>query len=136
MKRRPTATGPRQRREVRRLSDLSLTVEDYRALRRRGTVCTERRRGGEYFKLRFRTEDGRQRIRYLGKDPAVAETIRRELQGLQLHRRHLGVVKRRDTEARRLLRRVKQNLADAVGVLGCHFHGFAIRRRRRPEASG
>lgn len=136
MKQRPTATSPRPRRDVRRLLDLSLTVEDYRALRCRGAVCAEYRHGVRYFKLRFRIEDGRQRVRYLGKDRAVAETIRRELQLLKLHRRHLGDAKRRDTEARRLLRQVKQKLADAVGAFGFHFHGFAIRRRRRPAARG
>jgi hypothetical protein len=112
------------------LSDLLLAEQDFRALRRRGTVCSEQRRGTTYFKLRFRTEDGRQRVRYLGNDPGVAETIRRELQDLQLNRQHLVNLKRRDREARRLLRQIKQSLACAIEGVGFHYHGFAIRKKQ------
>jgi hypothetical protein len=110
---------------------LSLTAEDYRDLRRQGTVCSEDRRGKVYFKLRFRKEDGRQRVRYLGGDRAVAESIRRELQELQLHRQHQSDLRQHDMEARKLLRQVKQNLVEAIAAHGFHFHGFSIRRRSR-----
>ena len=112
------------------LSGLALSAQDYRALRLRGTVSPESRRGKTYFKLRFRTEEGRQRVRYLGSDPVVAEVIRRELQHLQQNRRHCMELRKHVAEARRLLRQVKYRLEDLIVVHGCHFHGFDIRRHR------
>ena len=111
------------------LSDLALTAEDYLALRRQGCVCSEDRRGTIYYKLRFRAADGRQRVRYLGSDPAVAESIRHELQHLQATRRSRAELSRRHREARKLLRQVKQNLAEAIASQGFFWHGLAIRKR-------
>ena len=121
------------------LSDLALTLEDYRDLRRQGGVHSEQRRGTIYYKLRFRTSDGRQRVRYLGTDPAVAESIRHELQQLQaLRRRRLDLAKR-DKEARELLRQVKENLTEVLVTQGFSWHGFVIRKRngrRRSDKPG
>ena len=86
MNQKPTEVIEGQPRRIQRLLDLRLTEEEFRALRRRGTVCREHRRSGVIFKLRFRTEDGRQRVRYVGSDPKMAGMIRRELQDLQRHR--------------------------------------------------
>lgn len=123
-----TATSSRTRKTG-SLSDLALTPDDYRDLRRQGSVCSEGRRGTIYFKLRFRTADGRQRVRYLGSDPVVAESIRRELRQLQTHRRCRTELSRRHREARKLLQQVKRNLAEVIATQGFNFHGFAIRRR-------
>ncbi len=133
MTQRPKGSSEKQQRDIRRLADLSLTVQEYRALRCQGTVCSEHRRGNVYFRLRFRRADGRQCVRYLGSDPAVAETIRREVHDLQRHRRHMANLQRRDKEVRKLLRQVKQNLANAIEVFGFHWHGFEIRRRVHRE---
>lgn len=131
MKQRSNARRKRQPQKVQRLADLSLTDQDYCALRRRGTVCSEWRRGKVYFRLRFRDEDGRQRSRYLGRDSVVAETIRRELESLQLHRQHQADLRRCDSEARSLLRQIKQDLAEVIEPLGLHWHGFVLRRCSR-----
>ena len=109
--------------------DLALSAQDYSDLCRRGSVSSEYRRGKVYFKLRFRSEDGRQRVRYLGTDPSVARSIHRELQELQLHGRHEADLRRRDAEARRLLRRIKHDVAETIEALGFHYHGFLIRRK-------
>ena len=59
---------------------LRLTAADRNALARQGAVVAEYRsrqgrRWGPYFKLRWR-HDGRQQVRYLGRDPALAKSIR------------------------------------------------------------
>lgn len=125
----------RRTRKIGSLSDLALTPEDYRTLRRQGSVCSEGRRGTIYYKLRFRTADGRQRVRYLGSDPAVAESIRCELRQLQTYRRCRTELSRRHREARMLLRQVKRNLAEVIATGGFYCHGFAIRRRNRQRRS-
>lgn len=121
---------------IRRLADLSLTEADLIALRRRGTVCREYRRGSVYFKLRFRTDDGCQRVRYLGSDREVAEAVRCDLRDLQRHRECFADLQRRDTEARKLLRQVKENLEEKLEVIGFHFHGFQIRKCNLQEPAG
>ena len=128
MKHQHVEATQRRPRRIQRLSDLHLTEKEFRALRRQGSVCGERRRGGMVFKLRFRTKDGRQHVRYIGNDSDVAAVIRRELQGLQRHRHHVVNLKRQRAKARKLMRKVKEDSRHALAKLGFHYHGFAIRK--------
>ena len=125
-----------QPRRIQGLVDLQLTENDLCALRRRGTVCAEIRRGTKYFKLRFRNEDGQQRVRYLGSDPAVAEEIRRELKHFQLHRHQLTNLKQLFCEARKALRRTKVESQPALELIGFYYHGLVIRKVRRKCLAG
>lgn len=124
------------RRRTQRLSDLCLSERELRCLRRQGTVCRERRRGGIVFKLRFRMEDGRQQVRYIGKDSNVVAVIRRELQELQRHRHEVTNLRRLDAEARRLLRQIKEDSRQTLANHGLHYHGFAIRKCSCPTLLG
>jgi hypothetical protein len=125
----------RQRR-IQGLADLQLTENDFRALRRCGAVCSESRRGATYFKLRFRNENGQQRVRYLGSDPVVAEAIRLELKHIQLHRHQLANLKTLICDARAVLRRTKVESQPTLELVGFYYHGLAIRRIRRECSAG
>ena len=111
------------------LSRLGLSVEEIAALRRQGFVSRDQRRGRTLFKLRFRMpSDGRQYVRYLGGDPAVAEAVRQELAQIQR-------VRRLDLELGKLRRKIAESLrcrwkcaAPQFKPLGCHFHGRTIRQ--------
>jgi len=131
-----SSDSPRERRScpVSRLADLNLSSEEIRDLRRQGTVCQEIRKGAIYFKLRFRTVKGLQRVRYLGKDPVTAAKIQEELQGLQFRRQQSKTLRHQSTQARQLLRQVKRLTGALIDELGLYYHGNQIRRRwRRPE---
>jgi len=119
-----------RKRAVRSLSALSLNDEDLNALRRQGSVCREKRGGETYYKLRFRSAGGQQRVRYLGKDLTVATKIRQELEVLQFPRRQLQSLRRNNIDARKLLHRVKQTSRSGLEELGFCYHGFQIRKRR------
>ena len=123
-------TTERPRRRIQSLADLQLTEDDFRALRRRGAICSESRRGATYFKLRFRNDNGQQRVRYLGSDPEVAEGIRRELESLRQHRSQLANLRKLICHARAELRRTKMESQPALESVGFHYHGLAIRRIR------
>lgn len=133
MTRKTIATHQPQSRRVRQLSDLGLSKDDFCALRRRGTVSREKRHGRVVFKLRFRTETGRQCVRYIGNDPSVADVIRCELQDLQLHRRVVADLKRLEAKARKLLRHGKKDSEGVIEAIGFYYHGFSLRKRRGYE---
>lgn len=90
----------------------------------------ERRR----FKLRFR-RNGQQRVRYLGVDERVAELVRRQLAELQKRRRNARLLRAAVRAARRALRESKRALEPELIARGYRYHGYAIRRRRRPAVA-
>src|SRR5258708_2065497 len=95
---------------IRGLADVRLTEQERASLARQGFVATELRgQGRPCFKLRFRSA-GRQRVRYLGKDPQTARAIARELVGLQAARRVQLRLRRLSHQARLRLRQAKQAL--------------------------
>lgn len=114
---------------VSRLADLNLSSEEIGALRCQGTVCQEIRKGIIYFKLRFRTVEGLQRVRYLGKDPVTAAKIQEELRELQFRRQQSKTLRHQDAQARQLLRQVKRLTGPLIEELGLYYHGNQIRRR-------
>jgi hypothetical protein len=124
----PSCAGP-PRCTIRHLSDLNLGAEELDLLRQQGTVCAEHRGTRSYFKLRFRRGRDCQCVRYLGSDPATAETIRAELRTLQRDGRRRRELQRLDSVARELLRKTKRDSAKMLEVNGYHYHGFAIRKR-------
>jgi hypothetical protein len=117
------------------LAGLGLADADLQALARQGFVAAEfRRLRPPYFKLRWR-RDGRQRVRYLGQDPARAEQVRAALERLQRPRRNGRLAARLLAEARKRLldaRRLLEPRADADGL---RYHGYALRRPRSGPAA-
>ena len=121
------------------LAALALPAEDLEALTRQGFVAAEpRRRGGRplgpFFKLRWR-RSGRQRVRYLGKDPARADAVRAALEGLRRPVRLARQAARLLAEARKRLRQVKQALAPRLAAGGLHLHGYEARRTAAPAVA-
>jgi hypothetical protein len=113
------------------LSRLGLSKENYQALAQQGYVAAEccwrnGRRLGPYYKLRFRQE-GRQRVRYLGRDVVQAERIAEALEALQRPRRLARELSHLMKEARSRLRRLKENLAPHLD--GMYYHGYTARHR-------
>jgi hypothetical protein len=113
------------------LARLGLTAEELTAIRRQGFVARERHRGQLVFKLRFRMPPaGKQQVRYLGSDTAMAEAVRRELVQIQQPRDldlQLGKLKQQIGQK---LRSDKAKLAVRLEQAGYHFHGLAVRRKR------
>src|SRR5262249_54797264 len=104
------------------LASLRLSAADIQALTRQGFVAVEyRQQRGPYHKLRWRA-DGRQHVRYLGKDPRRAEAIRMLLHELQeprhLHRELAAL----SEEARGQLQEAKRLLAAPARAHGYHYH--------------
>ena len=108
---------------VHTLADLELTAVEHAALARQGSVAAETRGPSRYYKLRFRVE-GRQQVRYLGKDPSVAKAIARELKSWQTGRQLGVVLGRLAKRARARLRAARAQLAPLLEQDGLWFHGF------------
>jgi hypothetical protein len=115
---------------TRHIETLDLTTEEMAALRRQGFVSQEHRRGRVFFKLRFRLSPGRQCVRYLGSDPAVAEEVRKELLEMQMARSMNRELSKLAKEAGQKLQSSKETLAPALAEAGYHFHGLSVRRKR------
>ncbi|MCY2994862.1 MAG: hypothetical protein NTY19_44425 [Planctomycetota bacterium] len=115
---------------TRRIEELDLTTEELGALRRQGFVAREERRGREVFKLRFRMPSGKQCVRYLGTDPALAEELQAELGEMQAARRLDRELGRLMKEIGELLQSSKEQLAPLLAEAGYHFHGLSIRRKQ------
>jgi hypothetical protein len=112
------------------VGQLGLGAEDVEALSKRGFVAVDRRPGGRrYFKLRWRSAAGRQRVRYLGSSSQRAAQVRRELEVLRRERTTKRQLARLRREARRLLRATKAELTPHVEKMGYYFHGLQVRRR-------
>jgi hypothetical protein len=106
-------------------------------------VSSEQRGRCRIYKLRYRS-NGKQCVRYLGSDAAVAAALQsdlEQLQGRRRCRRHEAALRH---QARRLWQRAKA-LAPSLAEHGLHFHGRTVRqyrdgrfgdqRRRSPEGS-
>ncbi len=114
----------------RSLEALGLTSEELGSLASQGFVSHESRGSNRcYFKLRFR-HCGKQVVRSLGRDPATADEVRRELCELQAESAAKRELSRLHRESRRAMRRVKQSLAPLVHEFGLSYHGYSLRRRR------
>jgi hypothetical protein len=110
------------------LAGLGLAAEDLRALARQGFVAAEARRGrGPYYKLRWR-RGGRQRVRYLGRDPGRAARARAALEALQRPLRAARLLARLLGEARRRLREARRLLTPRAEARGLRYHGYTARR--------
>lgn len=112
------------------LAKLRLSARDVCALREQGFVSSERRRTVVIFKLRFRSQEQRQRVRYIGTNPETATAIANELIRLQQATRRRGDLRRWEATARRALRETKRQLEPLLAESGFHFYGMQIRRRR------
>lgn len=137
----PTTSGPTAPDA---LSGLCLDPADRDALARQGVVVAEyrschHRRWGPYFKLRWR-RNGRQQVRYLGRDPARAELVRAALAVLRRPRRLARQLAALLHQARAGLARAKVVLAEPLAERGYRLHGYRARRsqplRQDPTASG
>jgi hypothetical protein len=112
------------------LTELGLTAEELHALKSQGFVSQERRGPAQpTFKLRFRY-GGRQRVRSLGKDPAFAASVNRELAQVQARKRLDRKLAHLICGASKTLRQAKQRLVPLLAEVGYAFHGQAIRKRR------
>ena len=105
-------------------------------LQRQGFVNQQRLpSGNDCFKLRFRNENGRQRVVYIGTDLGLAEAIRNELMVLQTERRIQREAREAVKKANRALAASVKTLAPLLARRGLVFHGRAIRRRRQHNAN-
>jgi hypothetical protein len=73
-------------------------------------------------------------VRYLGKDPERARAVARELEALQAPGRLRRQLRNLAAQARRALRRSKQEAEGLLRVRGYYYHGHTIRRRLRAAA--
>ena len=102
------------------------------ALASQGFVAAETRPGrSPTCKLRWR-EGGRQRVIYLGSDPATADAVRAGLAALQAPRDARRELARLMARARKELALLKKSLGPAMAARGYRYHGFAARRPRPP----
>jgi hypothetical protein len=113
------------------LARLRLSAEELQGLSTQGFVAAEYRgERGPFFKLRFRL-NGRQQVRYIGKDEHLAAQVSRELLTLQSDRRYDLELARLVREARLVLKQTKQTMAADANGLRMPFHGLQIRERSR-----
>jgi hypothetical protein len=113
--------------------ELHLEAATIALLERQGFVQAEQRSPSSIvYKLRFRSQ-GRQHVRYLGTDNALAERVREALKNLRRRRECESQLSQLAGQVGRRLRSAKGELAPLLHELGYHFHGQAIRRRRNRE---
>lgn len=115
------------------LAGLGLSFEHLQSLARQGSVCEERRGSLSYYKLRFRHR-GQQLVRYLGRDPAVAERIRKEVTSLQEPRQATLELSRLRRQVRQALRDAKMQLTPVMAQRGLKYHGYSLRASRQASA--
>jgi hypothetical protein len=119
-----------------RLAALGLSGADLVALETQGFVSAERLPSGRVcHKLRFRRDQRKQQVRYIGVDKAKADQVRHELEQLQAGRRLDRRQRRLAGEARSLLREVKRRLTPHLAAAGFEFHGHQPRRKRRAAST-
>ena len=100
---------------------------------RQGFLAQEFRQGrGPYYKLRWR-QGGRQRVLYLGRDPARAERVRALLEHLQRPLRLARQLARLLQETRKHLHKAKSLLESQAQTQGLHYHGYSARRTLSPQ---
>lgn len=118
---------------------LDLDERDLAAIARQGFVAVEfRRRSGRrcgpYYKLRWRVA-GRQRVRYLGRNPVLVEHVQAALAAWQAPRRAQRASVALLRAARRALRAAKAAAAPRLVQEGQYFHGYSVRRRHNVDHS-
>ena len=102
------------------------------ALSAQGFVSQETRpSGATTYKLRWR-EGGRQKVVYLGSDPAAAAAVRAGLAALQAPRDARRELARLMARARKELAAMKKAMEPAMAARGYRYHGFTARRTRPP----
>ena len=121
------------------LAELGLTDEDVLSLVHQGFLTAEYRnyggaRLGPYFKLRWRS-NGRQRVKYLGRDVNRAEAVSDAINSLREGKRRQDRLTALVADARKSLRRAKQAMNAAMANQGRYFHGFAVRKRKAGSAA-
>jgi hypothetical protein len=103
---------------------------DHDGLARQGWVSEQvRPSGATTYKLRWRV-NGRQRVRYLGSDVAVAAQVRAALIDLQCARRTERELAQLLRQARAQLGTLKRQLQPDLESLGYAYHGYSARRTR------
>lgn len=118
------------------LSD-RLPPADMALLARQGFVSRERLPSGVLCaKLRFRDDDGRQRVVYLGVDVRRAEQVAAHLAESQAAVRSRRLSERLHRRGQHLLRSIKPRLAPHLNSSEWHFHGRQLRRKRRCAGEG
>lgn len=130
--------------DVDAIANADAEVEPFSTLRRLGLGCAElkvlRRKGyltqddrghghGGYWRLRFR-RDGRARAVYLGRDEALVEQVRRELDELQHEHQENRQIAKLTVQGNKALRAAKLRLEPVLQQLGFHYHGDVVRRKR------
>jgi hypothetical protein len=101
--------------------------EDLAALAVQGFVSTEVRPSGQVtYKLRWR-RDGRQRVRYLGSDPAVAARVQAAVETLQQPNRSNRLWKVFLAAAWQTSRNIKATLGQPMKEIGYVYHGHTTR---------
>lgn len=112
------------------LAALGLSANEIDALSYQGTICREARLPDRtYAKLRYRI-DGKQRVKYLGRDEAFVSMVEKELAALQARSQAHRELVRLAQEAEALLRSLKPRLESLLNEHGYVFHGRAIRKPR------
>lgn len=107
-----------------------LSPADHDSLARQGWVSEQiRPSGATTYKLRWRIE-GRQRVRYLGSDPAVAAHVRAVLIDMRCARRTERALAQLLRQARFQLAAIKRQLAPDLETIGYAYHGYTARRTR------
>jgi hypothetical protein len=116
------------------LMGLGMSRTEVDCLQDQGFVAAEYRtyqgaRLGPYYKLRWR-QDGKQRVKYLGQDVEIIVEVSIALAQLQKKRILERQLARMFLEARKSLRRVKQDMTTAMAAMGEYYHGYTSRKRR------
>ncbi len=116
------------------LRGLGLGDAELNALRSQGYLTQDDRGHGHagYWRLRFRVGD-KVRTIYLGRDGNLVECAQTELAALQREVRETRRITEVTWETKMALRIAKKRLEPALGALGFHFHGSAIRKSRRDK---
>jgi hypothetical protein len=112
-----------------RLARLALSDVERAALEGNGFVSAEWRGRKRRFKLRFRV-GGKQRIRFLGHDPAVAASVAGALVELQRPKRAIQQLRAVCRAGRTIMRAGREQLTPLLAPHGVKFHGYALRRSR------
>lgn len=111
--------------------DQRLSTEEQALLAKCGFVSQERLPSGNVsYKLRFRGNDRRQRVVYIGTNEELAEAVRAEVKRLQSPLRKHRQRRALTANARSVLRVMKGRLEPVLASRGIHFHGYDLRCRR------
>ena len=116
------------------LTTFNLSDEELGALARQGFVSWERRGRCMYAKLRYRV-DGKQRVKYLGKEEGFVRRVEEELAVLQSTSQLDRALGRLTRDANQVLRSVRGRVESVLSDRGYVLHGRSV-RKPRPTNSG